>query len=105
MYADDITDSVKNAVEITERRRKLQMSYNKKHNITPKSTFRTLKEKKKELIKYDKNAADLKKMPKDELRMLIKDLEDDMKEAASQLDFERAAKLRDQLIVLKGVAN
>ena len=44
-------------------------------------------------------------MPKDELRMLIDDLEEDMKKAASELDFERAAKLRDQLIVIKGVAN
>ena len=105
MYADDMTDSVKNSVDITKRRRKLQMSYNKKHNITPKSTFRSLKEKKKDLVQYDKNAADLQKMPKDELRMLIKDLEQDMKEAASQLDFERAAKLRDQLIIIKGVAN
>lgn len=105
MYADHITDSVKNSVGITERRRKLQMDYNKKHNIKPKSTFRSLKEKKKESEKYDKNAADLKKMPKDELIMLINDLEDDMKKAASELDFERAAKLRDQLILIKGVAN
>ncbi|MDR2967744.1 MAG: excinuclease ABC subunit UvrB [Methanobacteriaceae archaeon] len=105
MYADDITDSVKNSVDITNRRRKLQIDYNKKHNITPKSTFRSLKEKKKEAKTYDKNATDLKKMPKDELQMLISDLEDDMKKAASALDFEKAAKLRDQLIVIKGVAN
>ncbi|MCL2115471.1 MAG: excinuclease ABC subunit UvrB [Methanobrevibacter sp.] len=105
MYADNITDSVKNSVDITNKRRKLQTDYNKKHDITPKSTYRSLKEKKKEIEKYDKTGTDLKKMPKDELRMLITDLEKDMKEAAESLDFERAAKLRDQLIVIKGVAN
>lgn len=103
MYADEMTDSVKNAVNITNKRRKLQMKYNEKHNIEPKSTFRSLKEKKEE-IKYDKNAVDLKKMPKDELRMLIADLEEDMKSAAAGLDFEKAAKLRDQLILMKGLS-
>lgn len=102
MYADEMTDSIKNSVDITNKRRKLQLAYNKKHNIKPKSTYRSLKEK-KEVIKYDKNATDLKKMPKDELRMLITDLEEDMKKAASNLDFETAAKLRDQLIVIKGI--
>jgi len=103
MYADELTDSVKNAVDITNKRRKLQIAYNKKNNITPKSTHRSLKERKEEIQKYDKYTTDIKKMPKDELRMLIKDLEEDMKEAASNLDFERAAKLRDQLIVIKGI--
>ncbi|KZX14911.1 UvrABC system protein B [Methanobrevibacter cuticularis] len=104
MYADEMTDSVKNALDITNKRRKLQIAYNKKHNITPKSTARTLKERKKEIQKYDKDAADLKKMPKDELILLIQDLEADMKDAATALDFEKAAKLRDQLILIKGVA-
>ncbi|MDR0900879.1 MAG: excinuclease ABC subunit UvrB [Methanobrevibacter sp.] len=104
MYADELTDSVKNSVNITNKRRKLQIAYNKKHNITPKSTQRTLKERKEEIKKYDKDAADIKKMPKDELTMLIQDLEADMKDAASDLDFERAAKLRDQLISIKGIA-
>lgn len=103
MYADEMTDSIKNSLNITNKRRKLQLAYNKKHNIKPKSTYRSLKEKKEEAKKYDKNATDLKKMPKDELRMLIADLEEDMKKAASNLDFERAAKLRDQLIVIKGI--
>jgi excinuclease ABC subunit B len=102
MYADDITDSVKNSVNITNKRRKIQKEYNKKHNIKPKSTYRSLKEKKK-VEKYDKTGADLKKMSKDELRMLITDLEEDMKKAAESLDFEKAAKLRDQLIIIKGV--
>ncbi|MGL6298590.1 MAG: UvrB/UvrC motif-containing protein, partial [Methanobacteriaceae archaeon] len=103
MYADNITDSVKNSVAITNERREIQLKYNKEHNITPKTTSRALKERKKDEEKYDKSVTDIKKMPKDELRILIKDLESDMKEAASNLDFERAAKLRDQLIILKGV--
>lgn len=103
MYADEITDSIKNSVDITNKRRKLQLAYNEKHNIKPKSTYRSLKAKKEEIKKYDKTATDIKKMPKDELRMLINDLEEDMKTAASELDFERAAKLRDQLIVIKGI--
>ncbi|RBQ23830.1 UvrABC system protein B [Candidatus Methanobinarius endosymbioticus] len=103
LYADEMTDSIKNAVGITNERRKLQLAYNKKHNIKPKSTYRSLKEKKEEAKKYDKNATDIKKMPKDEIRMLITDLEEDMKKAASDLDFEKAAKLRDQLIVIKGI--
>ena len=104
MYADEMTDSIKNSVNITNKRRKIQIAYNKKYNITPKSTYRTLKDKKEDVKKYDKNATDLKKMPKDELRMLIEDLEKDMKNAASNLDFEKAAKLRDQLIILNGIA-
>lgn len=105
MYADVMTDSIKNSVAITNKRRKLQLAYNEKHGIKPKSTYRSLKDKKDDVKKYDKTATDLKKIPRDELRMLIADLEEDMKEAASNLDFERAAKLRDQLIVIKGIKN
>lgn len=101
MYADVMTDSVKNAIYITNKRRKLQLAYNKKHNIIPKTTSRTLKDK-KEINKYNKSGADIQKMPKDELRLLIKDLESDMQDAADKLDFERAASLRDQLVSLKG---
>jgi excinuclease ABC subunit B len=100
VYADEVTDSVRRAVDITNKRRKIQMDYNQKHGITPKSTVRSLKEKtkKKDVIMRD----DIKKMPRDELRLIIKDLEDDMKRAASQLDFERAAKIRDKIIAFEG---
>jgi len=100
VYADEVTDSVQRAVETTNQRRKMQMEYNHKHGITPQSTVRTLKEKpqKRDVILRD----DLKKMPRDELRLLIKDLEDDMKHAAADLDFERAAKLRDKILALEG---
>ncbi len=102
IYADEITKSVDSAVKITNNRRKLQMEYNKKHNITPKSVFRAIKEKQKkdkiELID------DIENIPRDELRLLIKDLEHEMKVAASQLDFEKAAKIRDKITVLEGVS-
>ena len=104
MYVDDMTDSVQNAFDITLKRRKLQMKYNEVHGITPKSTQRTLKEKiAEEEEKYKGlTGAEVDKMPKDELRLLINDLEKDMKEAAARLDFERAAELRNKLYALKG---
>ena len=102
MYVDDMTDSVSNALEITNKRRKLQLAYNKKHDITPKSTYRPLKERKKDIEKYDKGV-DLEKISKDDLKLLIQDLEEDMKEAANKLDFERAADLRNKLFNLKGL--
>ena len=102
MYVDDMTDSVKNAYDITLKRRKLQMKYNEVHGITPKSTTRTLKEKlAEEDEKYKGIGTNIEKMPKDELRLLIKDLEKDMKDAAARLDFERAADLRNKLYALK----
>ena len=101
IYADKITDSVRNAVDITNHRRELQLKYNKDHGITPRSTERTLKEKtqEKDVILRD----DVEKMPKDELRLLIKDLKEEMKKAATRLDFEEAAQIRDKILVLEGV--
>ena len=98
-----VADSVQNAYDITMKRRKLQMKYNEVHGITPKSTQRTLKEKlAEEDEKYKVRGADIEKMPKDELRILIRDLEKDMRDAAARLDFERAADLRNKLYALKG---
>ena len=105
MYADEKTDSVMNAYNTTVKRRKLQMKYNEVHGITPTSAQRTLKEKlSQEDEKYKGiKGTDISKMPKDELRLLIKDIEKDMNEAASRLDFERAAELRNKLYALKGM--
>ena len=103
MYVDDMTDSVRNAVNITNKRRYIQMKYNERNGIVPKTTTRNLKQKKEDIEKYEKPGTDMSKMPKDELRLLIKDLEDDMKEAASRLDFERAADLRNKLYDLKNL--
>ena len=103
MYVDDMTDSVKNAYDITLKRRKLQMKYNEVHGITPKTTQRTLKEKSEVEEKFEDLGSDISKIPKDELNLLIKDIENDMKDAAARLDFERAAELRNKLYALKGM--
>lgn len=102
MYVDEMTDSVKNATAITSKRRKIQIKYNEKHGIVPKTTKRALKDK-KVAEDLDIEGTDISKIPKDELRLLIRDLENDMKEAAAKLDFERAASLRDQIATLKGL--
>lgn len=102
MYVDEMTDSVKNATAITSKRRKIQIKYNEKHGIVPKTTKRALKDK-KVAEDLDIEGTDISKIPKDELRLLISDLENDMKEAAAKLDFERAASLRDQIVTLKGL--
>lgn len=102
MYVDEMTDSVKNATAITSKRRKIQIKYNEKHGIVPKTTKRALKDK-KVAEDLDIEGMDISKIPKDELRLLISDLENDMKEAAAKLDFERAASLRDQIATLKGL--
>ncbi|QHN07307.1 excinuclease ABC subunit UvrB [Methanothermobacter sp. THM-2] len=95
IYADRLTDSVKAAVETTNRRRKLQMEYNRRHGIKPRSTKRTLREKK------EKEEIRAEEIPRDELEVIIKDLEAEMREAARNLEFERAARLRDQIMSLK----
>ena len=102
MYVDEMTDSVKNATAITNKRRKIQIKYNEKHGIVPKTTTRALKDK-KESKDFDIEGTDISKIPKDEMRLLISDLENDMKEAAAKLDFEKAASLRDQIATLKGL--
>lgn len=102
MYVDEMTDSVKNATVITSKRRKIQIKYNEKHGIVPKTTKRALKDK-KVVEDLDIGGTDISKIPKDELRLLISDLENDMKEAAAKLDFERAASLRDHIATLKGL--
>lgn len=102
IYADKITDSISSAVEITNNRRKIQMAYNKEHGINPQSTVRTVKEKTKKEIKTRDNVKDI---PKDELILLIKDLEADMKKASLKLDFETAAKIRDKIQFLEGASN
>jgi excinuclease ABC subunit B len=102
IYADKITESIRSAVEITTNRRKVQIAYNEKHGITPKSVVRSVKEKSKKDLKLKDN---VKNMPKDELILLIQDLEEDMKNAALRLDFERAAKIRDKIQFLEGASN
>ncbi|MBQ5375538.1 MAG: excinuclease ABC subunit UvrB [Lachnospiraceae bacterium] len=105
MYADNMTDSMKAAIEETERRRKIQMAYNEEHGITPQ----TIKKAVRDLIAISKSVAkedatfqkDPESMSKKELEKLIAQVEKRMKKAAAELDFESAATLRDQLFDLK----
>lgn len=98
LYADNMTDSVRNAVNITNRRRKIQLAYNKDHNIIPRNVVRKLKAKK---IEEKEDMQSIDNITIDEVDELIKELEKQMKEAAKNLDFEEAAKLRDQITELK----
>ena len=99
LYADNITDSVRNAVNITERRRKIQLAYNKDHNIVPRNVVRKLKDKK--IKSKVEDIQEIDNITIEEVDMLIEELEIEMKEAAEKLDFERAAKLRDRIQELK----
>ena len=99
LYADNITDSVRNAVNITKHRRKIQIAYNNDHNITPRSVVRKLKDKKIE-EKVD-DIQEIDNITTDEIDEIIKELEKEMKQAAKDLNFEKAAKLRDRIMELK----
>lgn len=103
MYADVMTESVRSAVDVTNRRRKLQMEYNRKHGITPRSVVKSIKEKPVKEGELLEQVTDIENIPKEELHLLIKDLEAEMKDAAKKLDFERAAKIRDKIHALEGV--
>ncbi|MBD3824720.1 MAG: UvrB/UvrC motif-containing protein, partial [Epsilonproteobacteria bacterium] len=103
MYANKITGSMQRAIEITQNRRKLQEEFNKAHGITPKSTIRALDENLKvedhgELYRKHKK---IDKMPASERKGLIKELSLKMKEAARELNFEEAARLRDEIAKIK----
>ncbi len=98
MYADTISEAMQNAINETKRRRLIQESFNEKHNIIPQ----TIKKEIKEVISNDvKEVSQKKKMNKKESENLIKNIENEMKEAAKNLDFERAMELRDILFELK----
>jgi excinuclease ABC subunit B len=111
MYADTITKSMQRAIDETNRRRKLQTSFNEEHNITPrgiKKDVKTLSERikamsgaKAETLDGKSIAIVLAGIPKDEALRLIKDLESQMRAAAKQLEFEKAAQLRDQIIEIR----
>ncbi|MBP9821220.1 UvrB/UvrC motif-containing protein, partial [Candidatus Saccharibacteria bacterium] len=100
MYADSITKSMKYALDETTRRRNVQQKYNQDHNITPQGIQKALSESmRSELGSESKEAKmarrDLKKIPKEEVPSIIKDLNLQMDLAAKNLEFEKAADLRD----------
>jgi len=99
MYGDKITDSMKEAIDETSRRRTIQENYNKEHNITPKTIIKDIREviSNTDLNKEDKN----KKLTKKEIARNMEIIESEMREAARNLDFERAMELRDILFEMK----
>lgn len=104
MYADKVTNSMEYAIEETNRRRKIQMDYNKKHNITPTTISKEIREsiKGKEVFEGATSyLAGKKKLSKLEKDKLIDNLRDEMDEAAKALDFEEAARLRDILMEIE----
>lgn len=109
MYADKITDSMQTAIEETNRRREIQIDYNLKHNITPT----TIKKAVRDVISISKKVAETEKkwmkepesMNIPELNKLIESVEKQMKKAALELDFENAAVYRDKLAELKRIRN
>lgn len=106
LFAKKLTNSMKEAIDITNNRRKLQNAYNQKHNITPTSVQRHLEDSLKnelddaEIYRKGKN---LEKMPASERAKLIKELRKKMLEAAKVLEFEKAASLRDEINKLKSL--
>ena len=90
LYADRMTDSMKKAIAETRRRRELQVAFNKKHGITPQTIIKPVKEKEVEIT-------DTKHVPKSEIPNVMIDLEKQMRDAAENLDFEKAIALRDQI--------
>jgi excinuclease ABC subunit B len=104
MYADRLTDSMKLAIDETYRRRAIQMEYNEAHGITPVGISKSIRDLSDHVravaedhVEYD--VSDV--IPKDELARLVKDLEGQMKQAAKNLEFERAAALRDQVVEMR----
>jgi excinuclease ABC subunit B len=90
LYADTMTDSMKRAIAETKRRRELQVAFNKKHHITPQTIIKPVKEKEVEIT-------DTRHVPKTEIPNVLIDLEKQMRDAAENLDFEKAIALRDQI--------
>jgi excinuclease ABC subunit B len=94
LYADKNTDSIKNALDETSRRRHIQLEFNKKHNITPETIIKPIKEK---IV----DVKDIKHIPKKDIPNMIIEMELQMRQAADDLDFESAIKLRDRINKLK----
>lgn len=107
MYADTITESMRKAIEETNRRRRIQQEYNRQHHITPVSIIKGIPETLYEISEADYYTVSSVKeeieeyLPEDRLSELVRSLEKEMKEAAKHLEFERAAEIRDRIKDLK----
>lgn len=108
LYADKMTGSMERAIKITTERRAVQEAYNKKHGITPRTVEKALAESMREQTEAetaDVNNIDFSKIPRDELVFLTKQLNEQMELAAANLQFEKAAELRDQIEDIKEIVS
>jgi excinuclease ABC subunit B len=110
MYADRVTDSMRQAMDETEYRRKVQLAWNEQHGIEPTTVVKAIRDigfklraVAEEGEHREQTVFRAKDLPRDELVRLVKDLEAQMKQAARDLDFERAAMLRDEIVELRGL--
>jgi excinuclease ABC subunit B len=110
MYADHITDSMQRAIDETNRRRAKQVDYNQSHGIQPVSIYKAVRDLTDQLsvkavaeTKADYRVKGASGLPKSDIQRVISELEKQMKEAAKNLEFERAAVLRDQIFELRSV--
>ena len=103
MYADNITESMERAITETDRRRDIQMKYNREHNIVPHSIKKEISLGLRAIIpeKAKENKLDLKKVPKSEFKILVKELSEQMQLAAANLEYEKAAEIRDMIQQIK----
>ncbi|MCR5524914.1 MAG: excinuclease ABC subunit UvrB [Lactobacillus sp.] len=111
MYADTVTDSMQKAIDETKRRREIQMAYNKKHGITPKTIIKPIQEaissttktedSGKEADSTEFTTKDFAKLNHDDQTKMVEELTEQMRTAAKRLDFEQAATLRDTIMELK----
>jgi excinuclease ABC subunit B len=112
MYADNVTDSMRRAIDETYRRRAIQIAHNEQHGITPRGIIKQIRDitervkavaEEQGIYQTDGKPGAIAEIPPDEMARLIKDLERQMKDASKQLEFERAALLRDQIIELRRI--
>ncbi|MDY6045052.1 MAG: excinuclease ABC subunit UvrB [Peptoniphilus sp.] len=101
MYADTITGSMRRTIDETERRRKIQMAYNKEHGITPKSVVKGIRDVIENTVAADEETPFEEEFSTEEVLAMLKNLETEMFKAAEDLEFERAAGIRDQMNELK----
>jgi len=107
MYADRITDSMRRAIDETDRRRKIQHAYNERHGVEPKGIFKDVKditERVREIAgKSTDTKLDSEGISNEDLYILLEDLKTQMEQAAKELEFEKAAMLRDQMSDIRKV--
>ena len=109
LYADEITDSMRRLIDVTEHRRRIQIRYNQEHGVTPRGIVKEIQASLKTVVEEDDAAGDRLRMVAESgeparIEDVVAELETEMQEAATALEFERAAMLRDQIMELRAMA-